>query len=253
MDLSKFKTSDWLKVGGAIGFLIFGFVHWASFHGFTGQNVFDYFFTGTIPWLLIIAHRRDHRAARRRRHEARERSLGLIMLAATGLAALLVVIRLLVGPSESGVDLDRGVGLWLCTIAALVVLAGAILGFRESGGEFSDLTDMNKLKGAFSTGGTSADAPPPPPPPPASPATARAPRPAAARSSGTDDGGRRRAAAPTPTERLTSFVPGRDPVATAGSLPGPRPGPARRRRVGGDELSKWPRAGLRPADRELPR
>ncbi len=54
MDLSKFKSSDWLKIGGAIGFLLFGFVHWASFHGFTGQNVFDYFFTGTIPWLLII-------------------------------------------------------------------------------------------------------------------------------------------------------------------------------------------------------
>jgi len=61
MDLSKFKTSDWLKVGGAIGFLIFGFFDWASVtvNGFgvsaSGGRVFDFFFTGTVPWLLTLA------------------------------------------------------------------------------------------------------------------------------------------------------------------------------------------------------
>ena len=31
MDFSKFKTSDWLKIGGGIGFLIFGtFLDWAK-------------------------------------------------------------------------------------------------------------------------------------------------------------------------------------------------------------------------------
>ena len=30
MDFSKFKTPDWLKVGGALGFLIFGFMSWVK-------------------------------------------------------------------------------------------------------------------------------------------------------------------------------------------------------------------------------
>src|SRR5688500_1535562 len=30
VDISKFKTSDWLKMGGALGFLIFGFFDWIS-------------------------------------------------------------------------------------------------------------------------------------------------------------------------------------------------------------------------------
>jgi len=179
MDLSKFKTSDWLKIGGAIGFLIFGFVHWASYHGFTGQNVFDYFFTGTIPWLLIIGTGVMTVLLAGGVVKAGNVPWTLILLAATGLAALLVVIRLLVGPSASGVDLDRGVGLWLCTVAALVTLAGAILAFRESGGEFSDLTDMNKLRGAFNTGGMTADAAPPPPPGAAPSAPPSAPPPPA--------------------------------------------------------------------------
>ena len=59
MDLSKFKTPDWLVVGGAVLFLIGGFLDWITVEvaGFsaTGGNVFDYFFTGIVPWLLIIA------------------------------------------------------------------------------------------------------------------------------------------------------------------------------------------------------
>ena len=61
MDLSKFKTSDWLKVGGAIGFLIFGFFEWVTVEGpggigstAAGGNVFDFFWTGTLPWILVI-------------------------------------------------------------------------------------------------------------------------------------------------------------------------------------------------------
>ena len=46
MDLSKFKVSDWLIVGGALGFLIFGtFLKWfrVSIEGFgdTGGNEYS--------------------------------------------------------------------------------------------------------------------------------------------------------------------------------------------------------------------
>lgn len=38
MDLSKFKTSDWLKVGGGAVFFIAGFLSWWTFEieGFEG-------------------------------------------------------------------------------------------------------------------------------------------------------------------------------------------------------------------------
>ena len=63
MDFSKFKTPDWLKVGGALGFLIFGFMSWVKVDwggemglgSNSGGSVFDFFFTGTIPWILIMA------------------------------------------------------------------------------------------------------------------------------------------------------------------------------------------------------
>jgi hypothetical protein len=48
------------------------------------------------------------------------------------------------------------------------------MGFKESGGDFNDLKDMNKLKGAFQGSSDSAPPPPPPgmtpPPPPPPPA-----------------------------------------------------------------------------------
>ena len=60
LDFSKFKVHDWLIIGGAIGMLIFGL------HGLdevsasrrdpqrSHRQRFDFFFTGAIPWLLII-------------------------------------------------------------------------------------------------------------------------------------------------------------------------------------------------------
>ena len=54
--------------------------------------------------------------------------------------------------------------MFLSVISGLVAFAGAFMGFKESGGDFGDLKDMNKLKGAFQGGGESA---PPPPRPPA--------------------------------------------------------------------------------------
>ena len=180
MDLSKFKTSDWLKVGGAIGFLIFGFFNWlkSDLGGGGGTNVFDFFWTGTVPWILVIATGVITFLLATGSMKPGSLPWPLIMLAATGLAALLLLLRLLFNPigcpiSDCGVS--RGIGMYLSVISGFVAFGGAFMGFKESGGDFNDLKDMNKIKGAFQGSGDSAPppppppgmAPPPPPPPPA--------------------------------------------------------------------------------------
>lgn len=180
MDFSKFKTSDWLKVGGAAGFLIFGFLHWTTVSGpggvgsASGNNVFDFFWTGTLPWLLVLATGVITFLLITGTMKKGSLPWPLIFLAATGLAALLLLIRLIFNPLDEkdaieafGGSVGRGIGLIVSAIAGFVAFAGAIMGFRESGGDFSDLKDMNKIKASFQgAGGSSGDAPPPPPPPP---------------------------------------------------------------------------------------
>jgi hypothetical protein len=47
-----------------------------------------------------------------------------------------VVLRLLIGADDAGTDvLDRGIGIFLSTIAALGLGGGAFLKFQEEGGE----------------------------------------------------------------------------------------------------------------------
>ena len=48
----------------------------------------------------------------------------------------------------------------------IVAAAGGFLGFKDAGGELSDLKDFNKMKGSFAKPSDSAPPPPPPPPPP---------------------------------------------------------------------------------------
>ena len=75
------------------------------------------------------------------------------MVLASGLATILMALLVITGPDESGVDLDRGIGLWLSAISTVVVLVGSIMNYTESGGSLSDLKDPDKLKGAFGVGG----------------------------------------------------------------------------------------------------
>jgi hypothetical protein len=97
----------------------------------------------------------------------------LILLIATGLATLLMLIRLIVGAGdEAGFELDRGAGMYVAFIAAAIAFGGAVMNFTATGGRFSDLTDMDKMRDAFKGGpggptgqGTSPSPPPPPPAP----------------------------------------------------------------------------------------
>ena len=182
MDFSKFKTSDWLKIGGGVAFLIFGFLNWVTASiggvdvpGADTPNVFDFFWTGTLPWILVLGTAVVTFLMINGTMKAGGLPWPLIMLAATGLAALLLLIRVLFNPIEGadaaekiyGIEFSRGIGMIGSVIGGCVAFAGALMGFTESGGNLSDLKDMNKMKSQFG-GGNSAPPPPPPgmPPPP---------------------------------------------------------------------------------------
>ena len=110
MDFSKFKTSDWLMIGGGIGIFIFGFFNWVTVSGFgfssSGGNVFDFFFTGTIPWFLVIASAVITVLLVQGILKADQAPWPLILLVATGLAALLLLLRIIFNPID-GKDADR--------------------------------------------------------------------------------------------------------------------------------------------------
>ncbi len=182
MDFSKFKLPDWLIVGGGLGFLIFGtFVDWAKIGGVSGNNAFDYFFRGTIPWLLVVGAGVVTFLLAGGVIKRGSAPWPIIILAATALATLLVLLIVLTGPDEGDFDLGRGPGLWLSFIASIVALVGAVLNFQAAGGDLKDLTDMNRLKSQFSGPGSSSSGPsaPPPPPPPSGGATPPPPPPPA--------------------------------------------------------------------------
>lgn len=167
MDISKFKTHDWLVIGGGIGMIIFGlFFDWWKISGFgSGANAFDFFFTGTVPWLLLIAAAVVTVLLAMEKIDAKSLPWPLVIALATVLAAVLLLIRFIFNPGAPD-GVDRGIGLILAVIAGLVSAAGGVMGFLASGGSIADLADMNKMKSAFDKGDDNGGSPMPPPPPP---------------------------------------------------------------------------------------
>lgn len=166
MDLSKFKPSDWLKVGGGAVFFIAGFMKWWKVDfgdfGSAGATGWDYFFTTGIAWLLLVAVAAVTLMTVMGRKLPADLPWPLVMLAATLVGLLLVVIRFLSnGLGVDGSGFSRGIGAFLGMIGAIAAFAGALMGFKESGGDLNDLKDVNKLKAEFAKGG---DGTPPPPP-----------------------------------------------------------------------------------------
>ena len=104
VDLSKFKTSDWLKVGGAVAVLIGYFLDWTNVPGAGDFNLSgsDFFFRGTLPWLLVLAVGILTFLMASGTMKGGSLPWPLIFLAATGLATLLVLIYI-IHPSYSGV------------------------------------------------------------------------------------------------------------------------------------------------------
>ena len=170
MDFSKFKTNDWLIIGGGAGMLIFGLaLDWAKIESFgisvSDGNAFDWF-RGWFSWLLVIG---AAVVTVLRVTEKLDDKLPwpIILIGATGLASLLMLFLIITGPDKEGVDLGRGIGLWLSAISTFVATAGAVMSFTAAGGDLKDLTDPNKLKSAFDSdrdGDAAGEMPPPPPP-----------------------------------------------------------------------------------------
>lgn len=149
--------------------LILGFaLPWStvSIAGFSdsGDGPFDYFLTGGIAWLLVVAAG-VLAFLRATEKLADTQPWPLIFLVMTGLATLLMILQLILGGREDFID--RGIGMYLAFVWAAIALAGAFMTFQASGGEISDLTNMDKLKSSFDSGEADGGTPPPPPPPPA--------------------------------------------------------------------------------------
>lgn len=172
MDFSKFKTSDWLKVGGGGLFFIAGFLSWWKVDipgiGSSGANAFDYFGTSGLAWLiftaiavltvLLVVGKLPSTMP-----------WPVLMLAGAAFGLLLTLVRFFSNGAGIASDvLSRGPGAFLGLLGALVAGFGCVTGFKESGGNLADLKDPNKLKAQFSAM-TGSDTPPPPPPPPPPP------------------------------------------------------------------------------------
>lgn len=155
MDVKGIKPHTWLLVGAGAVMLIFGIaLSWASVSvaGFSasGNGPFDYFFTGGISWLLVVATGVVAFLIAARVMDAGALPWNLIFLGSTGLAALLMLLRIIMGGGkEGGVSLDRGPGMYVAFIAAAAALGGAIWRYVDSGGDLKDLTNPDKLKSSF--------------------------------------------------------------------------------------------------------
>lgn len=169
MDVGKFRTSDWLLIAGGAVMLVFGLaLPWVTARDtiigkVSGGNAFDFFFTGGLAYLLVVGSGVVAFLLAGRVLRPDQAPWPLILLAATGLATLLMLIRLLIGSGFDGIG--RGSGMYLSFIASAVALGGAVMNFNGSGGSLKDLTDLEKLKRSFDASPEGAPPPPPPPPP----------------------------------------------------------------------------------------
>jgi hypothetical protein len=164
MDISNFKTSDWLKVGGGALFFIAGFLAWwkvdLGTFGSASANAFDYFWTGTISWLIFTAIAvLTFLAAAGIFRLPENIPAPLVFLGGAALGTVLVIIRFFNDGTGVG-GLDRGIGLFLALVGAIVALAGSYLAFTESGGNLGELGKSLQSK----TAGASSESTPPPPP-----------------------------------------------------------------------------------------
>ena len=163
MDINKLTIGDRVVGIAAIVFLISMFLPWYGLSvegvGDPSRNGFDYFFFGWIPLLLILAVAATIAISRFTTTELPNLgslSWTQVQLIAAGLAALLVLLRLLITDSVEAFgidlgDLDRKFGLFIAALAAIGVVVGCVLKLRDPAD-------------AGTAGGPAA--PPPPPPPP---------------------------------------------------------------------------------------
>jgi len=141
VDLSKLKPGDWLIGGGTLLYLIAMFLPWYKVDfGIVDASTsgWDYFFFGIIPLLLLLAAAALTVLPKLADGVKMPETVGPLprtqaALAAAALAAVIVLLRILIkddgGVDDAGDFIDRGIGLFIATIAAIAVAAGAFLKF----------------------------------------------------------------------------------------------------------------------------
>lgn len=179
MDLSKISKGGQIFAGAGIVFLIASFLPWYSVEfGDGGLGVISGvsdsanawgdigFLWGSLWALLLLAG--AVLLILPAFGVAVPKLPAIAYLAVAALATLFAVLKLLIGEDDSPpyFTISASFGIYLAIIAAAGATFGAFLMFKESGGDLSDLKDMNKLKGQFGGAPTAGGTPPPPPPPP---------------------------------------------------------------------------------------
>jgi hypothetical protein len=172
MDFSKLKTSDWVIAASGLVLLVASFLDWftVSFEGsefFSGAsasgNGWDVgFFWAGIPVLLGLAMIAVV-AIRAFSPETKLPDLpigwGQALFIAGVIAAVIVVLKLIIGESDEGipgVEVSRSFGLFLATLAAIGLAVGGFLAWQE------EKSDASLTSGSFPQGGPGASPPPPP-------------------------------------------------------------------------------------------
>src|SRR5262245_11069507 len=112
--------------------MIFGLaLDWASFGSIKLNHAFDYFLTGGIAWLLLVAAAVVTFLLASGLVKPGNIRWSLVLLIATGAATALMLLRLILGAGEKAEqNLDRANGMYIAFLAAAVALAGAISNFR---------------------------------------------------------------------------------------------------------------------------
>ena len=138
----RFTAGEWLIiVGGASMLVLAQLLDWATVDSERGSgglhNAFDYPATGGVAWVLtVLAGLLTLLLAGGLVRPGRA-PWPTIMVAATGIATALMLLRLILGAGDlelPGVtyELGRGAGMWVGLLAAALALAGAVLELRAS-------------------------------------------------------------------------------------------------------------------------
>lgn len=138
MDLNKLTVGDRVLVISALVFFFAALLPWfgeSSVNGFAfdSLNGFDFFFTGLVPVLLVAATLAL--VLLTRFSNVRLPNLPLpfnqLLLIPAIVAAMLVLLRLLIGDGVDFGDLGRKVGIFLALLSAIGVCVGAVLKLQE--------------------------------------------------------------------------------------------------------------------------
>jgi hypothetical protein len=127
------RTGSWLVIAGGVLMVLAYPLDWSRVDGASGDNPFHYPLTGGVAWLLVVLAAGVEVAARRGFDPA-VRLPPVAVVVATALATVLVTVQLIGGGrtlhQAITLELDRGPGMWLALVAALVASAGATVAWR---------------------------------------------------------------------------------------------------------------------------